>query len=83
MRQRTKRASNCPVPSEISFDTFGLLSATATLLLQLFQVFSLPDSLADEMSNAERRKDERDEGWEMNGARNDECGMMSNEMSNE
>src|SRR5947209_4274445 len=27
-RQSRNRASNCPVPSEISFDTFGFSSAT-------------------------------------------------------
>src|SRR5215208_2277838 len=35
VRQRRKRESNCPVPSGISFVTFGFSFATAALLLRV------------------------------------------------
>src|SRR5947207_15279450 len=53
LRQRTKRASNCPVPSEISFDTFGFSSDT-DLAPRSFRFFSLPDSFAEASMKAER-----------------------------
>src|SRR5437868_13478826 len=52
LRQRTKRASNCPVPSEISFDTFCFSSDT-DLAPRFFRVLSLPHSLAEKMMNDE------------------------------